>query len=164
MMYFSFPFFALLASSIAFQFPITSPYFHISNDWSYENCGSPDDAVDIRRISLNPDPPSAGKSLEVKLMMNVYNAIEEGSYVDVVVKLGLIKLLKKEFDACETLRNYNSTIQCPVAPGSYEVTHTVDLPREIPLAKYNIEAEGYTNNDHPMLCLKVIADFRFPPK
>ncbi|PIG80852.1 hypothetical protein AARAC_009390 [Aspergillus arachidicola] len=93
--------------------------------------------------------------------MTVSNAIEEGAYVDVVVKLGLIKLLKKQFDACETLRNYNSTIQCPVEPGSYVVTQTVDLPREIPLAKYNIAAEGYTNNDDPMLCLKFVADFRF---
>lgn len=29
-------------------------------------------------------------------------------------------------------RNANASIQCPVAEGKYTVTHTVDLPKEIP--------------------------------
>jgi len=66
----------------------------------------------------------------------------------VTVKLGLIKLLQKRFDLCEEAyvvlsflpygqltslrRNANATVQCPVEPGSYHVTHTVALPKEIP--------------------------------
>ena len=57
---------------------------------------------------------------------------QEGSYADVVVKLGLIKLLTKRFDICEELRNGNATLQCPVKPGDYDITQTVDLPPEIP--------------------------------
>ncbi|KAA8645227.1 Phosphatidylglycerol/phosphatidylinositol transfer protein [Aspergillus tanneri] len=75
----------------------------------------------------------SGKPCEVKITGTVNDIIEEGAYADVAVKLGRIKILKKTFDVCEAFRDYNTTIQCPVKPGSYEVTHTVHLPREIPL-------------------------------
>jgi hypothetical protein len=69
--------------------------------------------------------------------------------VDVTVKLGLIKILHKQFDVCEeacvssltllTLesdmacrRKSDVDIQCPVEKGPYNVTQTVALPREIP--------------------------------
>jgi signal peptidase I len=58
-MYFSFPYFALFAPSIALQFPFTFPPFHVSNDWTYTDCGTPGDIVQLKSISLNPDPPSA---------------------------------------------------------------------------------------------------------
>lgn len=76
--------------------------------------------------------------------------LQEGAYADVSVKLGLIKILQKQFDLCEeayvsvifavsemlTLsylrRNANTTVQCPVQEGNYEVVHTVALPKEIP--------------------------------
>jgi hypothetical protein len=67
------------------------------------------------------------------------------------VKLGLIKLLHKQFDVCEEAcvffqassssseidrmvlrRKNNVTVQCPVEPGEYEVVQTVQLPKEIP--------------------------------
>ncbi|PKX88812.1 uncharacterized protein P174DRAFT_67691 [Aspergillus novofumigatus IBT 16806] len=159
-MYFSFPYFALFAPSIALQFPFTFPPFHVSNDWAYTNCGTLDDIIQLKSISLNPDPPSAGKPLEVKLTGTVTDIIGEGAYMDVVVKLGRIKILKTTFDICETFRDYNTTIQCPVKPGSYEVTHTADLPREIPQAKFDIDALGFTANEEDMLCLKIQADFR----
>ena len=76
--------------------------------------------------------------------------LQEGAYADVSVKLGLIKIVQKQFDLCEeayvsvifavsemlTLsylrRNANTTVQCPVEEGNYEVVHTVALPKEIP--------------------------------
>lgn len=79
---------------------------------------------------------------------------QEGAYVEVIVKLGLIKLLTKRFDFCEEAyvrislftidlltfhllhsRNANSSVQCPVQPGPYEVQHTVALPKEVPRGK-----------------------------
>lgn len=69
--------------------------------------------------------------------------------MDVTVKLGLIKLIHKQFDVCEeacvssfalltsesdTARRRKSDvdIQCPVAKGPYNVSQTVALPKEIP--------------------------------
>jgi len=76
--------------------------------------------------------------------------LQEGAYVDVTVKLGLIKLLHKQFDVCEEAcvsspdclptPEFNTTrrrksdvdIKCPIQEGPYNVSQTVALPREIP--------------------------------
>jgi ML domain len=75
---------------------------------------------------------------------------QEGAYADVTVKLGVVKLLSKEFDLCEeayvflvlpvfaiptgisSRRNAELEVQCPVKEGDYLVEHTVALPKEIP--------------------------------
>lgn len=109
---------------------------------------------------------------------------QEGSYADVLVKLGLIKLLQRRFDICEeacvpaqvpsklhrsfsrltsTLilapalcsDNANASLTCPVKPGHYTLTQTVELPKEIPRAKFAIDVLGVTAEDEDMLCLKL---------
>lgn len=75
------------------------------------------------------------------------------------MKLGLIKLFKKEFDICEEARNANLTVQCPVKPGQFTVAHTISLPREIPPAKYAIDVHGYTVDDDDLFCVRIYASF-----
>jgi hypothetical protein len=66
----------------------------------------------------------------------------------VVVKVGVIKILQKEFDLCEeacvlssysecpadriSSRKAHASISCPVEKGEHTVEHTVELPKEIP--------------------------------
>lgn len=57
---------------------------------------------------------------------------QEGATFDVQVRLGPLRVFSQKFDLCETLRENNVTVQCPVAPGHYDVTHTVYLPQQIP--------------------------------
>lgn len=62
--------------------------------------------------------------------------------------------------AFESLRrNANATVQCPVAPGPYEVTQTVDLPREIPHAKFTVGIHGFNADEKDMLCATIVVDF-----
>lgn len=70
----------------------------------------------------------------------------------------------------------NATLQCPVSPGAYEVTQTVELPKEIPrglwisdlpqwrkhrlltfrsIAKFAVQIRGVTAEDKDMLCLNL---------
>lgn len=57
---------------------------------------------------------------------------QQGSFADVVVKLGLIKLLTRRFDVCEEAERNGAELRCPVAEGDYTITQTVALPKEIP--------------------------------
>ncbi|QRW12040.1 Tyrosine-protein kinase [Ceratobasidium sp. AG-Ba] len=131
----------------------------VNTRWTWEDCGAPEDIVHIKSIEVSPDPPQPGKDLTVIVNGIADENIEEGAYADVTVKLGLIKLLQKQFDICEEARNANATIQCPIAAGEHKVVQTVALPKEIPRAKFNVLAQGYSADDEDLMCVKITIDF-----
>jgi len=72
----------------------------------------------------------SGKSLIIKATGTVKEDIEEGAYIELQVKYGLIRLIKTRADLCEQVQNVD--IECPINKGDLEITKTVELPREIP--------------------------------
>ncbi|CEL58724.1 Phosphatidylglycerol/phosphatidylinositol transfer protein OS=Cryptococcus neoformans var, neoformans serotype D (strain JEC21 / ATCC MYA-565) GN=NPC2 PE=3 SV=1 [Rhizoctonia solani AG-1 IB] len=135
---------------------------HTTNSWSYSDCGLPTDAVKVKSIKLSPDPPQIGKDLTITARGVVTRKIEDGAYADVTVKLGLVKLLRKEFDICEEARKNNVTVQCPVEPSEYEIVQTVQLPKETPRAKFIVDVKGFTSDealDTDLVCLQLKVDF-----
>ncbi|KAH0838365.1 hypothetical protein J3R83DRAFT_6645 [Lanmaoa asiatica] len=150
---------AALAGSSAEQQVLSDTPVQLSDKWSYVDCGSSTDPVQIEWIVVSPDPPKPGEDLTVTVAGTAVETIEEGAYADVVVKLGLIKLLTKRFDVCEEARAANVSIQCPIEKGDYILEHTVALPKEIPQAKFAVNVRGYTTEDNNMLCLDLKVDF-----
>ncbi|GMK59012.1 hypothetical protein CspeluHIS016_0700270 [Cutaneotrichosporon spelunceum] len=145
------------------QLPVDGPV-HTFASWRYVDCGLPTDPLQIESIKLSPDPPKPGKELEVKVQASALEQIEEGAYADVTVKLGLIKLVQKQFDLCEEARKANASVQCPVKEGPYTVVQKVDLPKEIPKAKFVVNIRAYTVDDDDLACLDLVVDFMEPPK
>ncbi|KAF8598178.1 hypothetical protein BDV93DRAFT_534396 [Ceratobasidium sp. AG-I] len=131
----------------------------IKTRWNWEDCGLPTDIIHIKSLEISPDPPQPGKDLTVTVVGTADKEIEEGAYADVTVKLGLIKLLHKQFDVCEEARNANATIQCPITAGEHKVIQTVALPKEIPRAKFSVNANGFTVDDEDLFCAKISIDF-----
>ncbi|TFY52737.1 hypothetical protein EVJ58_g9846 [Rhodofomes roseus] len=129
-------------------------------DWSWKDCGGPSHLIRIDDIAITPDPPQKGQEMSVTVKGTAKDQIEDGAYVDVVVKVGAIKILQKEFDVCEEARNANASIQCPVQEGKHEVTQTVDLPKEIPPAPFKVSIRGYTVDDEDLACVDIEIDFR----
>ncbi|OBZ80004.1 Phosphatidylglycerol/phosphatidylinositol transfer protein [Grifola frondosa] len=125
--------------------------------------GHPSDPVHIETIDISPDPPQPGKDLTVTVTGVATEPIEEGAYADVTVKVGLIQLLKKEFDVCEEARTANASIQCPVEKGTHKVIQTVALPKEIPPAPFAVNIRAFTVDDDDMACLDIKIDFRKTP-
>ncbi|KAG0708943.1 ML domain-containing protein [Suillus ampliporus] len=150
------------ANSLPEQEVMAQPV-HIMESWSYSDCGLPSHAIQLKSISVSPDPPKPGQDLTVTVVGTAQERIEEGAYAEVVVKLGLIKLLSKTFDICEEARGANTTIQCPVEEGDYTVVQTVALPKEIPQAKFKVSVRGYTADEDDMLCLDLEVNFMKNP-
>jgi len=131
-----------------------------TDSWEYEDCGQTGDAVQLKSISISPDPPKIGAELTVTVDVEVMETIEEGATVDVLVKVGRIKLLQKTFDLCEEARNANATVSCPVEPGPYTIVQSVELPKEVPKLKYVINVRGYTKDEDDMACVDLTVQFR----
>ncbi|THG95637.1 hypothetical protein EW026_g6054 [Hermanssonia centrifuga] len=131
-----------------------------SDCWDWEPCGSVSDPLEIKHIEVSPDPPQRGQDLTVKVIGNVKEVIDDGAYADVTVKIGLIKILQKEFDLCEEAYAIHLLQLAASDMCTKEVTHTVTLPKEIPLAKFNVNVQGYTADDDNMVCVNLWIDFR----
>lgn len=84
---------------------------------------------------------------------------QNGTYADVVVKLGFITLLKRRFDICQLAEDNDAEVKCPVEPGEYEITQTAELPREIPPAKFNVHVTGKTHDGIDFVCSDLSIDF-----
>ncbi|KAF9229367.1 hypothetical protein BS17DRAFT_798935 [Gyrodon lividus] len=165
---FSLSLFAVLAvtvfadTNVEQQVLVETPV-HTTESWSYNDCGLATDPIQIDSITLLPDPPKPGQNLTITVVGTAIETIEEGAYADVVVKLGIIKLLSKRFDVCDEARAANASIQCPVEKGDYTVVQTVALPKEIPQAKFSVNVRGYTVDEEAMLCLDLKVDFMKSP-
>lgn len=60
----------------------------------------------------------------------MFQDIEDGAYVNLQVKYGLIRLINTQADLCEQIKNVE--LECPIKKGVITVTKSVDLPKEIP--------------------------------
>ncbi|MGW6394256.1 ML domain-containing protein [Streptomyces sp. NPDC055103] len=137
--------------------------------WSYTNAGLPTDPLQIETITLTPDPPRAYSDTTLTIKGTALEAIEDGAYFDVTVKLGLIKVMHKRLDLFEELRGaktLNTTWTAspdpaggPIKPGDLELTIAMHLPKEIPQAKFTLNVRGYTAAEDELATLDLMFDF-----
>ncbi|PSS02105.1 ML domain-domain-containing protein [Coniella lustricola] len=115
------------------------------------------DTIEISRVDLVPNPPQAGKELVIKASGTVFEDIEEGAYVELQVKYGLIRLISTRADLCEQIKNVG--MECPIKKGPMTLTKAVELPKEIPNGKYTVLADVFTFDDQPITCLTATVVF-----
>ncbi|WP_441248276.1 ML domain-containing protein [Kitasatospora sp. McL0602] len=137
--------------------------------WSYEDAGSPSDPLQIRSIEITPDPLLTGRELKAVIKASVLGQVKDGAYLDIVVKVGLIKLLTKRYDLFRKLRGEDTdgwTLTASrsagnsIDPGDTELVFTMTVPRETPPAKFGIEVRGFTADDDDLLYLKFRTSFQ----
>ena len=56
--------------------------------------------------------------------------VEEGAYVNLEVKYGLIRIINQKTDLCDALGNVDR--ECPVDEGELVFTKDLDIPNQIP--------------------------------
>lgn len=82
------------------------------------------------------DPFRSGQTLSIKATGNFTEKIEEGAYLLLVVKYGLIRLINQKADLCEQMKNAVDE-DCPLI-GEKTITKDVDLPKQIPSVSDNL--------------------------
>ncbi|MFI6421315.1 ML domain-containing protein [Streptomyces sp. NPDC050842] len=136
--------------------------------WSYVDTGLDTDPLYIDTVTVTPDPPKPGQEAKLTIKGTVQEAIEDGAWFDVTVKLGLVKLLQKRFDLFQELRDGSPTegwsaspdpAGGPIKPGDLELTFTMQLPRETPPAKFHMAVRGYTAAEEDLAALDLKFDF-----
>lgn len=71
-----------------------------------------------------------GSPLLIRASGTVFEPIQDGAYVQIVVKYGLIRLLSTKADLCEQVENVD--LKCPIEKGVLSLTKSVEIPKEVP--------------------------------
>lgn len=71
-----------------------------------------------------------GESLTIDVVGTLLEDVEEGAYVILQVKYGLIRLVNTQADLCEQVTNVD--LKCPIKKGKTTISKDVQLPKEIP--------------------------------
>ncbi|KAI9323427.1 ML domain-containing protein [Dichotomocladium elegans] len=148
----------LLAFSCSLVSAATVPTLNLQDEPAYSlntdlitNCGSASDLMEIKDITLNPDPPRKGENLEISFTGFLKEAVPQGTTADVTVKFGVVQLLKQRFDLCEELKKVDE--KCPIPKGNINFKKAVELPKEIPSGKYQVHAVITTPDRKQVTCL-----------
>ena len=72
----------------------------------------------------------SGKKLTIEATGNFTEQVEQGAYLELEVKYGLIRLIHQKADLCEQMKNAVDE-ECPLI-GEKTITKDVDLPKQIP--------------------------------
>ncbi|WFD38314.1 uncharacterized protein MJAP1_001265 [Malassezia japonica] len=130
-----------------------------SASFAWGVCGGSELAVQVQSIALNPDPPVKGQNLTVHGKGTLHTEVKNGTFIDLSVRVGFLRIFSQRVDVCEALKENDVEIQCPLAPGVYDVKHTAELPAHIPPAKYSVHVTGETHDGKPLACLDVALSF-----
>lgn len=76
----------------------------------------------LDELKITPEVIKPESEVTIEATGYLKEDVTEGAYADVVVKLGLVKLLTKRFDICEELRKDNNELQCPFKEGKFTVS------------------------------------------
>ncbi|MEU9111683.1 ML domain-containing protein [Streptomyces sp. NPDC048483] len=138
-------------------------------NWSYANCGLPDDALVIESITSTPDSMKPASEWKATIKAVAQTEIKDGAYLDVTVRLGLVKLLHKQFDMFEMLRGYDAAGWTltrdtgggdeTIKEGPVTLTLAKKLEKETPRAKFTVNVRGFTVEEEDMVCLDFKVDF-----
>ncbi|CCK72551.1 sterol transporter KNAG_0K01870 [Huiozyma naganishii CBS 8797] len=108
----------------------------------------------IESLELDPTPAKRAANLTITARGVLHVAVTQGSYVDVEVRLGLIRILTQRFDLCDVSRDNNiEGLQCPVSKGPHTLVHTVQVPAEVPAGRYSVFARAYSAAGTQLTCL-----------
>ena len=93
-----------------------------------------DSLLIIKNLDISPNPPVPGANLSIEATGYVKETITEGSYIDVEVKYGYVKLLTQRLDLCEQVEQID--MKCPIKKGPLNLSKIVELPSQIPPVSY----------------------------
>lgn len=122
---------------------------------SWTDCGGSDDLFQLESLELIPDPPRRSAPLTVKLRGYLLERLNEG-VIRYEVKFGGFKLANGKLDGCDALKKERNLPQCPIGAGPIDVTHTIELPWQIPSGKYLVNVNGARSDDQKQIfCLNL---------
>jgi len=121
-------------------------------------CADPSTYIlDIDYVNLSPNPPIPGQNLTITASGTFSKDVEPGATVALVVKYGLITIVRTVADLCDQIGNVD--LSCPLKKGPMNATKEVAIPKQVPKGKYTVTADVMTQDEEKVTCLNAVVFF-----
>jgi hypothetical protein len=131
------------------------------SSFTVTDAGDGDDVLTITSITATPASPSPGGYVQVTIQGTTSEDITDGAYVDVTVKLGVIRILGTKLDLFAALRADSTTVgstdgsvltvaqrkDSTIPAGDFTLTYTLTLPSGVPRATFNVSVYLWNADD-----------------
>lgn len=144
-------------------------YFLHMTSWEWQDTGLSSDVLQVEDVVVTPDPPKPGDACTIILRGTANAAITNGAFLVITVKLGLVKLLAKRCDLFAELKQGRSDgmdwslesggVDEPIRPGKVGLVCSLDLPANMPRAKFTVDVRGYNGDEENLFGILFKADF-----
>jgi len=128
--------------------------FILAQDATWKDCGTSKDLLQIKSISLSPDPPQVGNSLSINGLGSLSKTITSGT-LHLRLKYYTIQIANSTYDLCSTLGDVG--IKCPLNAGPLQFTATEPIPTGVPIGPYYIYLELKDSSGNQITCLDINA-------
>lgn len=105
-----------------------------SVDFSWTNCGSASDSMEITSLSVAPDVLTRGAPMTVAMAGVVNSPIVKGATIMVKVHFEKLLFFERTMDLCQSILDTKdkSLPKCPIHEEPFSISHSDTLPRPIP--------------------------------
>lgn len=125
----------------------------------WENCGTPDDLLQISSLDYSPKQPVRGEPLTVTLNGHMSGEVDKGSKVSVAVKWGGVPIPFPPMDVCGQLEGLPNSPKCPLPSGDVSVKQSFVLPTQTPDGLITALIKIRNQDLKQVACLKVELKF-----
>lgn len=77
--------------------------------------------LDIYDITVTPPHPVPGDEVLIEATGYLKERVEKGAVAHVLVRIGVVQILRKTFDICDELENNDVELKCPIEEGLLKV-------------------------------------------
>jgi hypothetical protein len=125
----------------------------------WENCGTPDDLLQISSLEYSPQNPIRGEPITVTLKGQMSGNVDKGSKVIVAVKWGGVPIPLPPMDVCDQLNSLPDSPKCPLPAGDVSVKQSFILPTQTPDGLITALIKIRSQERKQVACLKVELKF-----
>lgn len=118
-------------------------------DW--RDCGKPSDLFTLQSLAIEPEQPRKGESLKIRVQGHLKEEIS-GGVVDVIVKLGILVVVRERRDLCEAMREIGGG-ECPVPSGELVIEKEEMLPKSVPKGRYTVQLSAKDAHGKGIFCV-----------
>lgn len=121
----------------------------------WRDCGKAADIFHLKALEITPATPRKGEELKIHISGELMDAIPAGGSLQIMVKLGVLVLVRQKRDFCETLKEIggDDVPQCPLKAGPFDIVKSEMLPKNIPNGKYTVSLSAVDAQGREIFCV-----------